>query len=286
MFEVMRAKTYRPDRIEVWDRITVEPKLDGVRVVALVRPGEEPKFYSRNGRELMMFGHLCVVVAHLGSRLFREDRAFRDGVMLDGEMMDSTFGEIAGAIHRKNTTVKSAWFHIFHAMPLPNFRKGLDTEPQWTRRVQLTNAALTLDDASGLAITVAANVTSHDHVMVLNAKFRRQDFEGSMVKDLSRPWEAKRSYAWMKIKDELSVDVRVTGMREGRGKYVGMCGALVVSHRGKEVRVAGMDDELRSTFWQKPKKIIGHMIEVVYQQETVHGSLRHPRFKRMRPDKE
>jgi DNA ligase-1 len=90
----------------------------------------------------------------------------------------------------------------------------------------------------------------------------------------------------MKIKDELSVDVRVTGMKEGSGKYAGMCGALLVDHRGKMVRVSGMDDEQREEFWNHPRRIIGRMVEVEYQNETAHGSLRHPRFKCLRPDKE
>lgn len=285
-FEVMLAKTYKPERIKDWGRITVEPKLDGVRVVSLVRNGDV-EFFSRNCRKLQMFDHLAAEV-FLVARYLSKNHGFSRDVMFDGEMLDSTFGEIAGAIHRKNATVDTARFHIFHAMPLANLKAGLDTVAQSVRMVQLeeTEVAFAEDDLPGL--TFACPLPANTDLMVrnMNKTYRKKGHEGSMVKDLSRPWEAKRSYGWMKIKDELSVDVRVTGMREGTGKYRGMCGALVCDYKGQEIRVSGMDDDQRTVFWNRPKTVVGHTVEVVYQQETVHGLLRHPRFKRMRPDKE
>jgi len=59
-----------------------------------------------------------------------------------------------------------------------------------------------------------------------------------------------------------------------------------VNYKGKNVPVSGMTDLQRRKFWRNPKSIVGKLIEVVYQEETIHGSLRHPRYKRHRPDKE
>lgn len=282
-FEVMLAKTYDPRRIEIWNGITVEPKLDGVRVLAFVRGTADVRFYSRNGRQLKMFDHLNGQLGELVNRLSR-DKTMRDGVVFDGEMVDSTFGEISGAIHRKNATVDSARYHLFHVMPLARFDRQIDVESQEQRMAQLESAHRS--SMSQLTVSEPTHALTHEAVMHLHEKFKKKGFEGSMVKDLSCPWQAVRSYAWMKIKDELSVDVRVTGMKEGAGKYVGMCGALMVDYKGKRVMVSGMTDEQRVQFWQKPRSIVGRVVEVKYQLETVHGSLRHPRFLRLRPDKE
>lgn len=283
-FEVMRAKTYSPDRVENWDLIYVDPKLDGVRVVAILKP-ETVRFYSRNGRELKMFGHLSEPLRRLGSEMFKKDRAMKEGVVFDGEMVADTFGDIAGAIHTKGVTVEGARFFLFAAMPLVSFLKGIDGRSQLSRIQMLEEALSMAEEIDGLSVTSPKRVRSHEEVMLAHSRFRKKGFEGSMVKDLSEPWEAKRSHRWMKIKEELSVDVRVTGIKEGKGKYVGMCGALYVDHRGKRVKVSGMNDAQRELFWNRPKSIVGKLIEVVYQEETVHGSLRHPRFKRVRDDK-
>lgn len=288
-FEMMLAKGYDPKRVLSWKDTFVEPKMDGVRVAVLVDKADtaRPRYYSRNGRELKMLSHLnkCVLDLRRTLRMYED---MRDGIMLDAEVCGPTFEDVAGAIHRKATTVTSCYLYVFHAMPLKCFRAGMDTKSQGQRARMLATVAATLYNREDTAVHVAVprRVLTDRQVREAYAEYRALNYEGAMVKDMGTAWTARRTHAWMKLKEERSVDVRVIGMKEGTGKYRGMCGALYVNHNGKEVRVSGMTDAQRVEFWNDRNSIVGHMVEVEYQEVTKNGSLRHPRFKRVREDKE
>lgn len=87
---------------------------------------------------------------------------------------------------------------------------------------------------------------------------------------------------WYKLKLEETLDLKVTGIKPGNGKYLGMCGALLCDHNGVEIAVSGMTDEERKNISEKD---IGRIVEIKYQHITKAGSLRHPRFVRWRDDK-
>lgn len=82
----------------------------------------------------------------------------------------------------------------------------------------------------------------------------------------------------LKVKPKETYEVLVTGATEGKGKYLGLIGALITP-KGK---VSGMSDAQREAFTQTLPKVI----EVECQGLTVHGKFRHPRFLRERFDKE
>lgn len=110
-----------------------------------------------------------------------------------------------------------------------------------------------------------------------------------MVKLYNEPWQGKRSFAWMKMKQTETDDVRVVSLKPGKGKYAGSLGALVCERlEGSKARVqvSGMTDAQRHEWWKSPSKIVGKVIEVEYHEATETKRLRHPRFKCFRKDKE
>lgn len=291
-FAVMLAKSYDPKRIKDWKNTTIEPKLDGVRVAVTIDHTDKVRYFSRNGRELDMFTHLNKSVRKLADRLAELDPQFRHGAMLDGEMVadSAKFGDISGAIHRKNHTADYARFHCFHVMPLHLFEAGADKVPQLQRMTQLARC---IDSARDLIRhSQPVYVESDKDVQVEYAKFRERSLEGAMVKVVSEPWIGKRSFAWLKMKPEETTDVIVSSLKKGTGKYSKTLGALIC-HRvlkggklGAQVQVSGMTDEQRALWWTMPKRIVGKMIEVAYHEATEIGKLRHPRFVRVRHDKQ
>lgn len=285
--KMMLAKEYNPERVKWGDVIYSEPKLDGVRVCALVNRTGAVAFFSRNGRELKMFDHLADPIQSIRRRVLAARTAWRGtGFVLDGEMVAPTFGDIAGAIHTKGVTVHTARFAVFHMMGMQEFRDAIDSQTQAKAREFMIHTMDPFDDGAPLVGRVqGGRVYNAREVVAMNQLYQHAGMEGSMIKNMSVPWMGKRSWDWMKIKDERTADVRVIGMKEGKGKYAGTCGALVVDYNGRHIPVSGMSDTERAEFWRAPRSIIGKTVEVAYQQETVHGSLRHPRFKRIRHDK-
>ena len=101
--------------------------------------------------------------------------------------------------------------------------------------------------------------------------------EGFVMKD--NAWDN-----WRKLKPFKSIDLIITGVVPGKGKYDGLVGALVAStYEGHEVaNVAGFTDDERLLLSESD---IGKVIEVKYQLVGSGGRLRHPNFLRFREDK-
>lgn len=98
---------------------------------------------------------------------------------------------------------------------------------------------------------------------------------------------------WFKVKRYSTLDVVITGFTDAKfgrtGKYMGQIGAALVSVYGSDGslievgRVSGMDDAMRYDMSQNQREWTGRVIEVA-AQEFSKTRLRHPRFKRVRPD--
>lgn len=109
--------------------------------------------------------------------------------------------------------------------------------------------------------------------------------EGTIIKNIFSPY----GEGWIKAKKYVTLDVVISGFKPGKGKYVGQVGAAIVSVFGSsgellEIgKVSGMTDETRLMMTLKPGEWIGKVIEV-RAQGWAKERLRHPRFKRSRPD--
>jgi hypothetical protein len=101
-----------------------------------------------------------------------------------------------------------------------------------------------------------------------------------------------------KWKPTKTMDVVVTGFREGRGKYLGLVGALECAVYDRYARpgdepaellpvanVSGMDDATRIEISADESFYAGRVCEVKYQYVGSKARLRHPRFVRWRDDK-
>ncbi len=121
----------------------------------------------------------------------------------------------------------------------------------------------------------------------LNKLSSELGIEGFMIKELTP------ENIWWKFKREDTIDLIITGVKDGEGKYLGLIGALlcsVFSQDGRLVEVAsvgGMTDEERQqmTDDEDRRVLVGRVVEVKFQEWAVHGRLRHPRFVRFRDDK-
>lgn len=96
--------------------------------------------------------------------------------------------------------------------------------------------------------------------------------EGLMFRTGS--WEATRSNCLLKYKPFLDNEGEIVGFTEGKGKYVGLVGALIVKSMGKQFKLSGMTDNER----QPGHFLIGDTVTYRYRELSDDGVPKEARF--------
>ena len=271
----------------------IEVKLDGVRVITIVRADGRVDMFSRNGKELVNFPHIVEQI----SNVVKQDPPPYD-LVLDGEIMSSSFQDLMTQVHRKSDVkANDAILNLFDVIPLADFEQGIWDKRQEDRSAMVYYWHKKHKDALPNVAVVGHELVDLDtpegqvRYKEINAKAIAGGYEGIMLKDPEAPYECKRSVAWLKLKPFIEVSLAVVAVEEGTGKNVGKLGALVCEgvDDGKAIRVnvgSGLTDEQRVVYWDNADSIIGDIAEVradaITQNQDGTYSLRFPRFKSFR----
>jgi DNA ligase-1 len=271
----------------------IEVKLDGVRVITVVRSDGRVDMFSRNGKELANFPHVTEQI----SAVVKKTPPPYD-LVLDGEIMSSSFQDLMTQVHRKSDVkANDAILNLFDMCPLEDFEKGAWDKSQ-TVRSQMVQAWVEKNHADLPNVTCLANElvdldTSEGQLRYkeINAQAVAGGYEGIMIKDPDAGYECKRSVAWLKLKPFIEVSLEVVDVEEGTGRNVGRLGAIVCQgvDDGKAIRVnvgSGFSDSDRDNYWSSRDSLPGQIVEVradaVTQNQDGTYSLRFPRFLRFR----
>ena len=273
----------------------IEVKLDGVRVLTIVRSDGRVDMFSRNGKELANFPH---IVEQLSNVVKTHGTDKNIDVVLDGEIMSSSFQDLMKQVHRKdNVEAGDAVLNLFDVIPLADFEKGFWDKDQSARSDMIYYWHKTYKD-------MLPNVTVVGHELVdldtdagqvrykeINAQAVAGGYEGIMIKDPFAGYECKRSTAWLKLKPFIEVSLEIVDVEEGTGRNVGRLGAFVCEGEddGKLIKVnvgSGFSDSDRDSFYQSRDALLDQVVEVradaVTQNQDGTYSLRFPRFKGFR----
>jgi DNA ligase-1 len=271
----------------------IEVKLDGVRVLTIVRSDGRVDMFSRNGKELANFPHIVEQI----SNVVKQDPPAYD-LVLDGEIMSSSFQDLMTQVHRKSDVkANDAILNLFDVIPLADFEQGIWDKRQEDRSAMVYYWHKKHKDALPNVAVVGHELVDLDtpegqtRYKEINAKAIAGGYEGIMLKDPEAPYECKRSVAWLKLKPFIEVSLTVVGVEEGTGKNVGKLGAFIVEgvDDGKAIRTnvgSGLTDNMRECFWEAADELIGNIVEVradaITQNQDGTYSLRFPRFLKFR----
>ena len=265
-------------------------KLDGVRVVTIILNGVVT-MYSRNGKQFINFGH---IEKELEDLLGKESH--EGGIVLDGEMVSSSFQALMKQVHRKdNVEATDAQYALFDILPLDEFQKGVSTLGCRARHKQLLETIPESSDNIFVVEKIECDLDTAEGQKVFsdyNKMAIDKGFEGIMIKDVDALYECKRSHFMLKAKPFIEVSLEIVDTEEGTGRNVGKLGALICEGKddGKFIRVnvgSGLSDEQRESFWAVKDALIGEIAEVradaiTQNQDSEEYSLRFPRFKTFR----
>jgi ATP-dependent DNA ligase len=262
--------------------IYVDPKLDGLRMVAIKQNGVVTLF-SRGGKEFETFPTIKTAL----------EKADYDNTVLDGEVMAHGKGEEAwnhsASVAHSTKSVKSdeaMVYNVFDIMTLDEWVKQ-DCKTLFKDRFLRVEELANLVANPSVKPVSGAIVKDFSDLVAFYEECLEASFEGCMLKKLEARYEFKRSSSVSKFKPVCDWSGKVVGVYGGHkgGKWEGKFGGLLVRlPNGKDTQVGGgYSDELRAELLTSGESLIGKFVDVVGQPPlSKWGKIRFPRFKRFR----
>ena len=271
-------------------------KMDGMRFNAIVRDGK-CEFRSRNGKQILLLGNLEQEFISLAGNV---DCVF-DGellVMLEGDHQFADRQTGNGILNKANKgTISAEQAALVHAtvwdlIPYVAFVDGYCLTP-YAKRFSTLQAIVDKQKSDGKKIwsVTSTIVETLDEAQEIFQGYLAEGFEGIILKDGSGEWEDKRSKTQIKFKGELECDLKIVAVEEGKGKAVGMLGAIICESADGIVKVnvgSGFNDAQRKQYWKE--NLVDKIVAVKYnariKNKTGDESLFLPVFIELRDDKD
>ena len=269
-----------------------QKKEDGMRFNAIVKDGKV-EFRARSGKELDLLGYLDQEFLTI---------AKGENLVFDGELLielpDGNFAprqegngilSKAGKGTISGTEANQVRAQLWDVIPFENFISG-NYKTGYSTRLEKLNELIKLSSGK-LHVVETAEVNSIEEARIIFNKYLLEGFEGIILKDSSSIWENKRSKSQIKFKAELEADLKIVGIQEGTGKYIGKLGAIDVESNDGVIRVSvgsGFSDDQRSNLAEWLDRI-GQIVAVKYnarlKNKDGEESLFLPIFIEIRDDK-
>jgi ATP-dependent DNA ligase len=244
----------------------VQPKLDGIRCIAILRNGK-CTLWSRTRKQIKSCPH---IVAEIESK-------FTDDIILDGELYNHEFKKnFEHIVHlvrqdkKPDPQCTDVQYHVYDTVDRGTF---------YQRTVILTKCFLLGNPQFDyLKLVETYEIREEFEIELWFNEFKKKGYEGAMLRNAGAKYHNKRSYDLQKVKEFDDAEFEICGIEEGRGKLQGHVGAFKCKTRsGTEflAKMSGDTDRLRDYF-ENHKLWKGKKLTVKYQGLT--GAANVPRF--------
>lgn len=167
---------------------------------------------------------------------------------------------------------------VFEAVPLAVWQ-GQEHSLRLIQRRRILEELHSIASPSEIGLALHAQGYDAEGVELAAGAAWEGGEEGVIVKNLMSPFVRGRSRFWMKVKAQLTVDVRILSTESANGRLV----KIMVSYNDKAVfvPVGFSEDQRRRPDDFRP----GRMVEIKHNGETANGLLKGATFLRFRDDK-
>jgi DNA ligase-1 len=275
------------------DRKIAQLKADG-KYVDIIVYHNTVQVFSRNGKpcdglltadevEQLLEKHKNTVIQ--GEALVLSD----DGT----GVMDRQTGN--GYLNQKPEDIDSTRvvFSVWNQIPLDSFFAGSDDTPYSQIWDDLVHQMTAGQYPSSFSLIKYVDCVNFTQLADFFNEVRLAGEEGLIVKDPNEVWKNGTSGKHMKMKVAVDGEVKVIGIKEGKGKYAGMVGSLecVTTCGTVHFFCAGITDKQRKEWFKNPELIVDKIItvrynDVVYDERTGMYALYLPRFVEIRTDRD
>ena len=260
--------------IDYNNKISMQPKLDGVRCVVQYENGNVVA-YSRTGKEWKNIDHILFNL--------KPWFALNPNVILDGELynhdLKDDFEKIISLVRKTKPTdedrLESSEMVQFHCYDI------IDETMTFEERNRFILQAVPRNNYIHHVKTQA--VATESLAKVVHQQNLDNGYEGSILRT-NDVYKCGRSWNLRKFKDFHDAEAILTSWVEGKGKRKGTIGKfMAVDADGNEFGMPVMDkfDYLQENF-ETMKMWVGCTATFTYFERTKAGSYRHPLFKCIR----
>ena len=297
VFDVMLAQRYFDDPEKYLPdgvNYILTTKLDGIRCVCFFDLEGDVRFFSRQGQPIYGLNDVEKEVKQW----------LEPGYVYDGELLLNNENNLESKdLYRATVKVvnsdllvkENVVFNIFDKVNIKCFKDGYSPIPASERKQSITTDFSNYSGKWLKEVFVLYEGSDKSKIEYWLDAITSNGGEGVMINLSDGPYECKRSKHILKVKKFQSCDLKCIDIEEGTGQNKGRLGALIVEYpkNGEIYKVSvgsGFTFEDRDYFWKNKDKVINHIVEVQFFEETENQnggySLRFPVFKCVRDDKE
>ena len=269
--------------IDYSNKISMQPKLDGVRCVIqyeqvdhFSRPIKyEVKAYSRTGKPWLNIEH---ILFNLKPWFALNPYAVLDGELYNHDLRDD-FNKIISLVRKSKPTdqdrLDAAELTQFHCYDIIDETMTFEERNRFIVQNVPRNHCVHHVPTRAVATESLAKMI-HDQNLA-------DGYEGSILRT-NDTYACKRSHNLRKFKDFHDAEATLTGWVEGKGKRIGTIGKFTaVDSEGNEFGMPVMDKfKILQANFETMKDWVGQEATFTYFERTKANSYRHPLFKALR----
>ena len=272
MFLPMLAHRYDKHGAKIDFPCLVQPKLDGVRMLARKENGVV-SMWSRKGKVIDIPDKINAQLCEMLS----------DGQCTDGELYVHgwTFQRIIAAVKKKRDDTDLLEYHIYDS-PHPTLIFEDRVPKRYIQTTMFPVHCRDWNDHAGLIRNIkfveTIDIENQEEFNLYESMFVQQGYEGMMVRNQNSAYKYKhRSYDLQKVKRFVDDEFKIVGGEDGTGREAGLIVFRCITSNGLEfgVRPRGSHEE-RAEIFINLNDYIGKHLTVRYQELTDDGLPRFP----------
>ena len=264
-FDIMSLKTSTRDEKWITKGCFQQPKLDGLRCVAVYNETKiKWDLWSKNRKEFLFLYHIKNAL---------EDEVFDKSKIYDGELIHSQgFQKLCNVanVNRKESSEEEEpiTYYIFDI---------IDRETDQANRLAFIYNFIDVNNKRvPIKIVESIEVSTWEEINNIHDYYKEKGYEGSVIRSRDNMYVFRRSSRCMKIKDFDSLEAIVVGYDQGVGKYKGRV-IWICSYKGKKFYcIPKATDAEKEMLFSTAQDYIGRELTVQHQGFTKDGVPRFP----------